>query len=124
EIGKAYLIFGSKSQYNGNDDVLLRVLPKDIVPLDEIDLYIAGELRIGLNQKQIQKGLLDESKDWLKKLPGSLDVTLELECKDGEIIQLVPKSGIRLGNAFLEWLDSKKLDYKLFIKLREKHEKA
>lgn len=124
EPGKAYLVWGSKSQYNGNDDAILRVLPKNIVALDALDQYTVGTISMEISQKQIQKGILDEIRDWQKKLPGTITLLVELECKDEEKINLVLPEGIRLDNGFWEWVHNRKLEYAVMVHLVDNNEEA
>lgn len=113
ESGKVYLVMGTKSQYNGNDDGILRILPKQIMAIEEVQDALSGSLKIRLNQSQIQKGMLDLAKDWFGKIPGKLKVVMELQCKDADFIAFEIARGLRPDNSFLEWLHKEKLDFSL-----------
>jgi len=113
QIGKVYLISGSKSQYNGNDDGILRILPNALIPFVELPQKLQGCLKVSLRNAQIKKGLLVEIANWTKRKPGRFALQVEVEAADQEKYVLETKNGIFPDNTVLAWLENQNLDFKL-----------
>jgi DNA polymerase-3 subunit alpha len=112
-IGKVYFIYGSKSQYNGNDDGMLRILPKALIPFAELPDKLEGRILIHLKKEDIQKGLLGEISNWLKVKSGKIKLQVEVEVSDQEKYVLEPKNKIFPDNEMLVWLEHQGLEFSL-----------
>ncbi|HPF08501.1 MAG: DNA polymerase III subunit alpha [Candidatus Cloacimonadaceae bacterium] len=113
QIGRVFYILGAKSQYNGNDDMLLRVMPKAVIPFDQLPQKLMGTLRLRLNQMQIKKGILLELGRLLNQYPGRIKLQVELQGSDEDYFTLETSSMLYPNNQILQWLDTQKLDYNL-----------
>lgn len=113
EVGRVCLVYGNKSQFNGNDDSLLRIMPKAMIPFEHLARELVGTLKIRLNQKQIQKGLLQELARWPLRSKGRFRLQVELQGSDEGYYTLETQEQLFPDNAILEWLDKQKLEYSL-----------
>jgi len=115
EIGKVFYITGSKSQFNGNDDGILRVLPNALIPFVDLHNTLKGSLKIRLQNQQIKKGCLLEMASWSKLKPGKVNLQITAEAKDMEYYTLETKDGIFPDNAILAWLEKLGLEFRLDV---------
>jgi len=115
QVGRVFMIYGSKSQYNGNgsDDGLLRLMPKALIPFENLSSELSGTLKIRLNQQQIKKGLLMELARWLKRSRGKFRLQVELQGSDEGYFSMETQHGLFPDNAILQWLDAQKLEFSL-----------
>lgn len=112
-VGKVYFIYGNKSQYNGNDDGMLRILPKAMIPFAELANKLEGRILIHLKKEHIKKGLLVEISNWLKVKTGKIRLQLEVEATDQDLYILEPKNKIFPDNEVLAWLEQQGLEFHL-----------
>ena len=113
QIGGVYLVMGNRSQYNGNDDGILRIMPNALIAFEDLPQVLKGRLKITLKADQVKKELLAEIASWGKRLPGNIVLQLEVEATDLEKYQLETKAGIFPDNAALAWLDSQAVDFRI-----------
>lgn len=110
--GKGYLITGTRSGYNGNEDSILRVLPAQIVPLTDLPEYMNGKLWLKLENTMIKKGALAEVKKWLDK-QGKLKLQVAVQDESLDTYNLeIPKSFFP-DNAVFDWLMKKGIEFRL-----------
>jgi len=115
EIGKVLYIWGAKSQYNGNDDGILRILPKALMPFEALHQALRGSLRIRLQNHQIKKGFLIEIGSWSKRKPGNVSLQVTVEASDMEYYSLETKNRIFPDNDVLMWLEKRGLEFSLDV---------
>jgi DNA polymerase-3 subunit alpha len=120
EIGKVFYVSGAKSLYNGNDDGILRILPKALIPFDELPQVLRGSLKIRLQNHQIKKGYLSEISTWCKRKPGNVSLQVTVEASDMEYYTLETKDHIFPDNTILIWLDKQGLEFGLDVYTDEK----
>ncbi|MCD8480704.1 MAG: hypothetical protein LRZ88_11150 [Candidatus Cloacimonetes bacterium] len=117
-----FLVYGSKSQFNGNDDGMLRVMPKAMIPFENLDSELSGTLKIRMNQSQIKKGLLLELARQIKRSKGKFRLQTELQGKDEDYFTLETENGLFPDNAILTWLEGQKLEFSLECKVNNDKE--
>ncbi len=113
QVGKVFYIYGNKSQYNGNDDGVLRVLPAAMIPFDRLASELKGNLKIRLQNQQIKKGALPQIASWCKNKPGAVKLQVTIEAADYENYSLETKNPIFPDNAVLSWLENQGLEFNL-----------
>ncbi|MDD3102613.1 MAG: DNA polymerase III subunit alpha [Candidatus Cloacimonetes bacterium] len=113
QVGKVYLIMGNKSQYNGNDDGILRIMPSALIAFEDLPRMLKGRLKVNFKAGQIQKALLAEIASWVKRIPGKISLQLEVEDADLDKHLLEAKAGIFPDNAALAWLEEEDLEFTL-----------
>jgi DNA polymerase-3 subunit alpha len=113
EVGRVFLVYGTRSQFNGNDDGLLRVMPKAMLPFENLARELRGTLKIRLNQSQVKKGLLLELTRRLKQSSGLVKLQVEAQASDDDYYLLEAGNGLYPDNSILQWLDAQKLDFSL-----------
>ena len=122
QVGRVFLVYGSKSQFNGNDDGMLRVMPKAMIPFENLDSELSGTLKIRMNQSQIKKGLLLELARQIKRSKGKFRLQTELQGKDEDYFTLETENGLFPDNAILTWLEGQKLEFSLECKVNNDKE--
>lgn len=113
EVGRVFLVYGVRSQFNGNDDGMLRVMPKAMLPFENLARELRGTLKIRLNQIQVKKGLLLELTRRLKQSSGLVKLQVEAQASDEDYYLLEAGNGLYPDNSILQWLDAQKLDFSL-----------
>ena len=113
--GKVYYIIGSKSTFNGNDDGILRVMPQEIIPFEDLSLLLRGELKVLLNHEQIKKGFLNEIGTWYETHPGGFKLQTQVQTEDLNSYVLESKKLIFPDNNVLSWLEKERIDFQLRI---------
>lgn len=111
QVGRVYFIMGNRSQYNGNDDGILRVMPSAMIAFEDLPRMLKGRLKITFKAGQVKKELLAEIASWSKRMPGKITLQLEVEAVDLEKYLLETKDGIFPDNATLAWLKNQALDF-------------
>lgn len=122
QVGRVFLVYGGKSQFNGNDDGILRVMPKAMIPFEKLDQELSGTLKIRMNQSQIKKGLLLELARQIKRSKGKFRLQTELQGKDEDYFTLETENGLFPDNAILTWLEGQKLEFSLECKVNNDKE--
>jgi len=112
--GKVYFIVGNKSGFNGNDDGILRVMPQHIIPFEDLDRSLKGELRITVSFDQIKKGFLKEISSRVKH-SGKIKLVSMIQTEDLNTYQLESRKLIYPDNALLAWLEKEKLEFQLRV---------
>jgi DNA polymerase-3 subunit alpha len=107
EVGRVFLVYGVRSQFNGNDDGMLRVMPKAMLPFENLARELRGTLKIRLNQIQVKKGLLLELTRRLKQSSGLVKLQVEAQATMRIIICWKREMGYLSDNSFCKWLTPK-----------------
>lgn len=119
--GKVYLLIGSKSNFNANEDAILRLLPQDIVPFENLPHLLRGELRIILNFEQIKKGYLGDIGKWIGQYPGHFKLVTQIQTEDLNTYSLESQKQLFPDNNILAWLDKQQLEFQAKVSLNGKN---
>ena len=92
---------------------MLRVMPKAMLPFENLARELRGTLKIRLNQSQVKKGLLLELTRRLKQSSGLVKLQVEAQASDDDYYLLEAGNGLYPDNSILQWLDAQKLDFSL-----------
>ncbi|NLW19565.1 MAG: DNA polymerase III subunit alpha [Candidatus Cloacimonetes bacterium] len=111
--GKIYFVFGSKSGYNGNDDGMSRVSPKALIALEELYLYLWGELGLEIPLPRLSREFVDEFSSLVEKHKGNFILKTTVVTEDEDQHNLESELRFFPSNALLEWLEERKYEFSL-----------
>jgi len=111
--GKIYFISGTRSGYTGNDESLLRINPQKIVPLEDWNNILKGELRLNVPLEKLSDRFLDDFTKILNSSKGNFSLKTIIHTDDGDNFKLEAAKNIFPSNALLELLKNNKLDFDL-----------
>lgn len=111
--GKIYFISGTKSGYTGNDESLLRISPQKIVPLEDWNNILKGELRLNLPLEKLSTRFLEEFDKLVNNNEGNFSLKTIIYTDDGDNYKLEAAKHIFPSNALLELLVNNRLDFNL-----------
>lgn len=89
--GNELFIAGTKSSFNNGEDRMLRISPKKIIELKEIQSSITGEIIINLKQEQITDTLAEDLVNLCKDNPGSLRMLFRISTERFSTLYLQPR---------------------------------
>lgn len=115
-VGKVYYVCGARSQFNGNDDGILRLMPSSIVPFENLSNVLTGLLRIRLNQSQIKKGYLREIVAWTQRSSGVFSIQIELQATDENVYVFETDKTIFPNSSMIGWLDTNRIEFSIEVK--------
>ena len=110
-VGCIYFVMGTKSQYNNNDDGMLRIMPNLIVTLDELNGSFFGEIRLKINLGKIDAGFVKNVDKLFCSNPGGFKLVTTVLLEDRDSYTLESPASYFPGNTFLGWLESEKLEF-------------
>lgn len=119
--GSIFLIYGTKSGFNGNDDNLLRVTPSSLIALNELPANLKGEVLLNLTQKQLEPEFLAKLEQLTDKSRGLFSLRSTVVLDSGDKVQLLSRKKFFPGNDFLQWLEQEKADFSLRLFSDEKN---
>ncbi|NLN84483.1 MAG: DNA polymerase III subunit alpha [Candidatus Cloacimonetes bacterium] len=111
--GRIYFVFGSKSTYNGNEDGMARVSPKALVALEELHLYLWGELSLNIPLPRLSREFVIEFSSLVEKYKGNFTLKTTVITEDGDHHNLESDFRFFPANFLLEWLEERKFDFNL-----------
>jgi DNA polymerase III subunit alpha len=118
--GSIFLIHGTKSGFNGNEDNLLRVIPNNLIALEDIPQALKGEIRLNLPQEKLTGDLVDCMVALTERSRGGFKLLTQISTSEGDNYRLESQKTIFPNNAFLQWLDDNKIDFNLTVNQNEK----
>lgn len=118
--GSIFFVFGARSGYNGAEDSMPRVSPSNLVPLDDLPLYLRGEIRLNITLPRISKEFVDEYASHTDKAGGGFVLRTSVTTDDGDSFQLEAQRKMFPGNAFLQWLEEQQFNFTLRFSYDEK----
>ncbi len=120
--GRIYFVFGSKSTYNGNDDGMARVNPKALIALEELYLYLWGELSLNIPLPRLSREFVIEFSSLVEKYKGNFTLKTTVITEDGDQHNLESDFRFFPANFLLEWLEERKFDFSLKVFRDEKED--
>lgn len=96
--GGEFMVVGKSSNFkknNGNfhnEQDMLRIIPKQIVPLKDLPSLLEGEISIDMNEDQINKDLLNLLKVLNEESPGMFKLSIKVNTKSLGYLQLTPEN--------------------------------
>jgi len=115
EIGRVHYIIGNKSNFNNNDDGILRVLPQSIMPFEAINETLKGEIKIQINHEQVKKGILSELEKWMINSKGDFKLITQLLLDDLYSCMLESRKTFFPSEGLLSWLEKEKIDFQIRV---------
>jgi len=89
EVGKVYYIIGSQSTFSGKaNDVILRIRPERIIPVDDLQKNLAGEIEIQLSEDDATPDLINFLEQYSKNHHGRFGVRFRLKTNNNETLYL------------------------------------
>ena len=119
--GSIFLIYGTKSGFNGNDDNLLRVTPSSLIALNELPANLKGEVLLNLTQKHLEPEFLAKLEQLTDKSRGLFSLRSTVVLDSGDKVQLLSRKKFFPGNDFLQWLEQEQADFSLRLFSDEKN---
>jgi len=113
------MVLGTKSQFNGNDDGILRVMPENIIPFASMRQVLRGLLRIRVSANQVNKGFLREIAAWIPEHPGHVTMQIEIQTNDADVHLIQTEHSIYPENQVLNWLEKNNLEFTLEVNPHE-----
>jgi DNA polymerase III alpha subunit len=115
KIGKVYMVTGSKSQYNGTDDGLLRLMPDSIIAFANLKQELKGLMHIRVLANHVTKGYLREISSWINDHPGLVSLQVEIQSASNDFYVFQSERQIFPNNQILSWLEKHGLEFSLDI---------
>ena len=114
-IGRVYIVIGSKSNYSNNDDGMLRVMPQNIIPFEEIAGTLFGEIRIKISQSRLNQSFVKSIERLLHTSSGGFKLITNVLAEDTASFTLESPPAYFPGNSFLGWLESEKIEFSVRV---------
>jgi len=113
--GKVFFIIGNKSNFNGNEDGLLRVLPNSLIDFKELPAELSGEIKININNEQLKNGFLTELGTKISHNTGKFKLITKVQREDLNNYQLESRKLFFPNEALLNWLEKEKIDFQVRV---------
>lgn len=103
--GKVLFVSGTRSNFNGNDDGMLRIVPSKILSLEELPKHMKGELVLDFKAQPVDKTAIDTIEHIFKGSLGHFTLRCLIEDKDGDRVALESTKTFFPSNTFLEKME-------------------
>ncbi len=113
--GMIYIVMGVKSGYDPNEDSMLRVIPDQIIPIEELSHKTKGELQLSLDAGKLTPQWLDEFSLQMDKSGGGFVLLTTLTDPNGDKHILESAHKLFPGNQMLQWLEEQGTEFQLKI---------
>jgi len=120
QMGKVYLIIGVRSQYNTGEDNILRIMPREIIGIEDISRVLKGQVYMEFNQSKLTNKLITELKLWQKRCSGNFSLATEFHTANDENIKLLSdKARFFPDNKFCEFCGTHGIKLSVRLDLKE-----
>ncbi|PKN80997.1 MAG: DNA polymerase III subunit alpha [Candidatus Cloacimonetes bacterium HGW-Cloacimonetes-1] len=120
-VGKVYLIIGAKSQYSNSEDTTSRVMPKLVVPIENLSGILKGEIRIKLKDTNVTKKFNHEIKSWINRGKGTFRLRFDVLSEKFNNFRIgSTASGFFPDEKFITWCNDKDIDLSISVQYDEK----
>jgi len=104
EVGKCYVIIGSKSPYQKGNDTLLRISPKRILSVKELN-SLSGDIYIKTSEKMLDGKIGQKLKQMFTENQGNFGIHLDVETEHFRVLHIHPRlAKVKLEAALLDAL--------------------
>jgi len=87
EIGKVHYIIGTQSTFSGkSNDIILRIRPENIIPIEQLHKNYAGEIEIHLSEDDATDDLATYLTQYAKAHPGRFGVCFRIKTNTNETV--------------------------------------
>ena len=114
-IGRVYFVIGNKSNYTNNDDGMLRVMPQNIIPFEEIAGTLFGEIRLKISRSKLNQGFIKAVERLLHPDKGGFKLVTTILSDEAVSFTLESPARYFPGNSFLGWLESEKIEFSVRV---------
>jgi len=118
--GKVFFIIGTKSNFNGNDDSMLRVLPNAIIDFADLASDLSGEIKLNLRSEHLQKNHLAELTKKLIPNQGKFKLITRIQNDELSGYQLESRKLFFPNETLLNWMDKEKMEVQIRIAINGK----
>ncbi|HNW23919.1 MAG TPA: DNA polymerase III subunit alpha, partial [Candidatus Cloacimonas sp.] len=118
--GKVFFIIGTKSNFNGNDDSMLRVLPNAIIDFADLASDLSGEIKLNLRSEHLQKNHLAELTKKLIPNQGKFKLITRIQNDELSGYQLESRKLFFPDETLLNWMDKEKMEVQIRIAINGK----
>lgn len=118
--GKVFFIIGTKSNFNGNDDSMLRVLPNAIIDFADLASDLSGEIKLNLRSEHLQKNHLAELTKKLIPNQGKFKLITRIQNDELSGYQLESRKFFFPNETLLNWIDKEKMEVQIRIAINGK----
>ncbi|HHV37094.1 MAG TPA: hypothetical protein GXX77_04600, partial [Candidatus Cloacimonetes bacterium] len=110
EEGKVFFIEGNKSTYNGNEDTILRILPKVVVPFEELTQRLTGKLIVTIREFELKAGILKKMTPFIKE-QGAVTLEVIVYVSSGDRYHIQAGYPIAIKSEFISFLANSRIDH-------------
>lgn len=110
EEGKVFYIEGNRSTYNGNEDTILRVLPKVVIPFEELSPRLKGTLVVKVRDFELKAGILKKMTPLIKER-GAVTLLVEVTTSSGDTYQIEAGYPIAVKNEYINFLTANNIKH-------------
>ncbi len=121
EEGKVYFISGVRSNFNGSEDGMLRVIPQMIIPFTNISSTLKGDVLVTLSFDQVKKGILNELGSKAMQSPGNFKLLAQVEMENNDCFWLETQKTFFPNDAMLSWLEKEKAPVQVKVVINGKN---
>ncbi|MFW5628844.1 MAG: DNA polymerase III subunit alpha [Candidatus Cloacimonadaceae bacterium] len=112
EEGKVFFIEGNKSTYNGNEDTILRILPKAVVPFEELPQRLTGKLIVTIRDFDLKAGILKKITPLIKE-QGAVTLEVVVHVPTGDVYSFHAGYPIVVKRELIGFLKSNNTKYRM-----------
>lgn len=115
QIGQLCFVFGNRSNYGGNDDGMLRVMPNNIVSFDELNGILFGELKLKLDLSKLDGDFIKSLERHFSKHKGGFKLQTTVISKDENRWVLESNKCVFPSNELLSWLEQSGIEFSVRV---------
>lgn len=91
EYGKELLILGKRSNFNNDNENMLRLVPNKIIALPELNLHLSGNIYLKIRESKANKQLAEQLNRYCRQSPGKFGIHFLVQTKKFRNLELHPK---------------------------------
>lgn len=114
-IGRVYFIIGNKSNYTNNDDGMLRIMPQNIIPFEDIAGILFGDIRLKISQSKLNHSFVKSIERLLHSSSGGFKLITNVLAEDTASFTLESPASYFPSNSFLNWLENEKIEFSVRV---------
>lgn len=110
-VGKVYVVFGSRSQYTAKDENIVRLIPKRLIPFEDLSEYLKGEIQLSIKLNQLSDKLLSQIKSWRVRAKGGFGFKCDIITESKQKLLLISsKKDFFPDEDLFEWCEKHNIE--------------
>ncbi len=89
QIGKVYVIYGSRSQYTTKEENMLRIIPKKVIPFDDLSDNLGGSIILTVDVNKVDDSFLNHLQKWRTRSHGRFTLRCDVVISSHQKVRLV-----------------------------------